>query len=312
MKNKPIGPIGDHEIKQLKIFKTVAECEGFAAAEAKLNISRPSISNHIAALEARLNMKLCKRGRGGFSLTEEGAIVYEQTCQLLNQISKFRSAVNNLVGSPAGTLKIALTDSLATDQRCQLADIIRQFSAVAPSVKLHFDVEEMTEMENKILNNQIDIAIIPYHRKIYGIEYFHLFTDRHYLYCGEGHALFDLPEKEITREKLNQYDLVHAGLTPHMEVYKQFFDMKASAVSYFFEARIPLLLSGQYIGFLPEAYAQPYVESGQLKVIGKSIKSFPLGVAVISKVTAQPSLARDMFIDIIKKTHALNEQIPPY
>ena len=43
-----IGQLGDYEIKQLKIFKTVVECGGFAAAETRLNISRPTISIHIA------------------------------------------------------------------------------------------------------------------------------------------------------------------------------------------------------------------------------------------------------------------------
>ncbi|CAH0527434.1 hypothetical protein CTH30272_01077 [Allocatenococcus thiocycli] len=46
----PIGHIGDYEIKQLKIFKVVADCGGFSAAETELNVSRSTISIHISAL----------------------------------------------------------------------------------------------------------------------------------------------------------------------------------------------------------------------------------------------------------------------
>ncbi|MCB1862544.1 MAG: LysR family transcriptional regulator, partial [Gammaproteobacteria bacterium] len=52
MSNAFLGQMGDYEIKQLKVFKTIVECGGFAAAETRLNISRSTISNHIANLES--------------------------------------------------------------------------------------------------------------------------------------------------------------------------------------------------------------------------------------------------------------------
>ena len=74
--NTALGQISDIELKQLRVFKAVVDCGGFAAAETTLNISRPNISNHIANLETRINLVLCKRGRAGFALTKEGAVVY--------------------------------------------------------------------------------------------------------------------------------------------------------------------------------------------------------------------------------------------
>ncbi|MDX1400274.1 MAG: LysR family transcriptional regulator, partial [Oceanospirillum sp.] len=63
MKKPSLGQISDYELKQLKLFKTVVESGGFTSAAAELNISRPTVSNHIASLESRLGMSLCKRGR---------------------------------------------------------------------------------------------------------------------------------------------------------------------------------------------------------------------------------------------------------
>ena len=67
-----LGQVGDYEIRLLKVFKTVVECGGFSAAETVLNISRSTISVHMANLEQRLKLKLCNRGRAGSALTMRG------------------------------------------------------------------------------------------------------------------------------------------------------------------------------------------------------------------------------------------------
>ena len=96
-----LGQLGDYEIKQLRIFKTIVECGGFSAAEAQLNISRPTISIHIANLESRLNLTLCKRGRGGFSLTEEGKVIYQQTQHLLEALEGLRPGITTQAAQEA-------------------------------------------------------------------------------------------------------------------------------------------------------------------------------------------------------------------
>ncbi|RTE64769.1 LysR family transcriptional regulator [Amphritea opalescens] len=307
-----LGQLGDIEIKQLKIFKSVVECEGFSAAEVELNISRPTISNHIAALEKRLNITLCKRGRAGFSLTPEGKVVFDQTTHLLHNLEQFRSTINNLGDNPAGKLRIALSDTFSTDPRFKLPAIIRHFYHRAPNVELQIEVEHMKVMEKMVLNNQLDIAIIPYHRKLEGLNYIHLFTDENYIYCGKDHPLFDLPKDQVTQTVINSYKLVHAGLKPHEEIYHQLSQMNLSVASYHYESRIAMLLSGCYISFLPQQIAQPYVIQGLLKAVAQDIKHFRLGVAVITKKSTQPNRARDMFIDSIKVIHKDAESAPPY
>ena len=299
MKNFSLGQIGDYEIKQLKVFKTVVDCGGFSAAETKLNISRPTISIHIANLESRLNLTLCKRGRAGFFLTEEGAVIYEQTKNLLELLEGFRNIINNLSTSPSGQLKIALSDAFSLDPRCRLSQIIKEFCQLAPDVELLTDVEHMNDMERKVLNDELDIAFIPYHRQLEGLNYIHLFTDNNYLYCGRDNPLYDLSEDEITEELINGSRLVHAGLKPHEEVYQQLSKMHLTGASYHYESRIAMVLSGQYICFLPEEIAKPYIASGELKAIATKSKYFSLGTAVISKKSTQPNRAKDLFIHTI-------------
>jgi len=311
-KKSSLGQLGDYEIKQLKVFKAVVECGGFSAAEAQLNISRPTISIHIANLESRLNLTLCKRGRGGFSLTAEGKVIYQQTQQLLDSLEGFRNTINNLSSSPSGKLWVSMSDTFANDPRTCLPEIIRAYAKEAPDVEITIDVVHMVDMERRVLKDELDIAFIPYHRKLDGLDYIHLFTDRCYLYCSKSNPLAAVPADQLTEQMLNDAPLVHAGLKPHEEVYEQISEMNLAAVSYHYETRIALIRSGLYASFLPENVAAPYVNSGELVVIAPSTKAYSLGAAAISKKSAQPNRARSLFLKTIRNIHAAAAQSAPY
>ena len=59
------------DLRLLKVFRTVVDSGGFAAAQSELNIGTSTISSHMATLEQRLGAKLCQRGRVGFQLTDK-------------------------------------------------------------------------------------------------------------------------------------------------------------------------------------------------------------------------------------------------
>ena len=300
-KNYSLGQVGDYEIKQLKVFKTVVDCGGFSAAETSLNIGRSTISLHISNLEARLNLVLCKRGRGGFSLTEEGIIIYEMTEKLLESLDAFRTTVNNLNASLTGQLRLALSDKVSLDPRSHFPELIQRFVSDAPEVSITTNVSSMSNIERMILNDEADIGFIPYHRKLDGLDYVHLYSDDCHLYCGKHHPLASLSEAEQV-EQADIYPATHAGLKPHEAVSEQISHMNLTAISYFYDSRLALILSGQYIGFLPEQYAQPYVDRGDILAVAPNSKSYTLGVAVICKKTTQPNKPRELFLRVLHQT----------
>ncbi|MDC1510275.1 LysR family transcriptional regulator, partial [Oceanospirillaceae bacterium] len=81
-----LNRLSDIDLRLLRIYKTVVEAGGFAAAEVELNISRAAISMAMSDLETRLGLRLCQRGRAGFSVTESGQRVYEAILQLFASI----------------------------------------------------------------------------------------------------------------------------------------------------------------------------------------------------------------------------------
>ncbi|MEJ6122906.1 LysR family transcriptional regulator [Vibrio sp. 2-Bac 85] len=292
----PVGQVGDYEIKQLKIFKTVADCGGFSAAETELNISRSTISIHISNLESRLHLTLCRRGRGGFSLSEEGQVVYDATVILLAGLEHFRNIINGLDDNLSGSLTILFSDTISLDQRADIPTVFRHFSEVASDVYLTSEVAKMAEIERQVLSEEADIGFIPYHRSLDGLEYQAIFTDNCYLYCSNECSLFSMFDDEISDDIINAFPVVYAGMKSQENVNGHLLNMNVKATAYNYDSRLALLLSGRYIGFLPESYAQSYVDAGKLKCLVKDQRFYRSKIMAITKKTSTVNRIRSLFI----------------
>lgn len=296
----PIGQIGDYEIKQLKIFKTVADCGGFSAAETELNISRSTISIHISNLESRLNLTLCRRGRAGFALTEEGSVVYDATIKLLGELEDFRNTINHLDTQLSGNLTVLFSDTISLDNRARIPDVFRKFSKLASEVYLTSEVARMTEIERLVMSEEADIGFIPYHRSLDGLEYQHIYSDHCYLYCSHDNPLFELSEEELSDEIIDGFPVVYAGMKTQENINGHLANMNLKATAYNYESRLALLLSSKFIGFLPENYAQPYVDAGELKTIAPDRRFYTLEIMAITKKTSTVNKVRSLFIKTLR------------
>lgn len=310
-----LGQVSDYEIRLLKVFKTVVECGGFSAAETELSIGRSTISIHISSLEERMGLRLCSRGRGGFSLTDEGQLVYSAMQQLFSSLEQFRSQVNTLHTRLTGELRIVVTDTVSLDPRAGLQQAIGRFSELAPEVHLALDVAPMTEIERQVLRGEADIGLIPYHRKLEGLNYHPIYQDLCHLYCADSHPLFALSdragdsaeEREETRNELRQLlpeqKIVHAGIHTNSEVVGQLSGLNRFASAYFYEARLTMILSGHYLGFMPDEFVRPWVESGQLRAVLPEEKYYRLAVAAITSPGKTRARARDLFMAVVEDIH---------
>lgn len=294
-----LGQVGDYEIKQLKVFVAVVHCGGFSAAETELNITRSTISIHITNLESRLNLVLCRRGRGGFSLTEEGKVIYDATIKLFAELEGFRSTVNNLNSTLSGDLRLLFSDTVSGDTRLQLPALINRLYDQAPDVYINIDVASMSEIEQKVINNEAEVGFIPFHREIEGLEYIHLFTDTCLLYCHERHPLYHVPEEELTDEMIDSQASVQAGLKPHKDATQLFKTMDLRATAYYYETRLAIIRSGKYIGFLPEFYVANNACKSELRALKPKQRQYSLDSGAIVRKTSRPNKAKNLFLTLL-------------
>ena len=295
-----LGQVGDYEIRLLKVFKTVVECGGFSAAETVLNISSSTISVHMANLEHRLKLKLCSRGRSGFSLTEEGAIIYESVRRLFSQLEDFRSTVNALHVQLSGELKLVASDTISLDDRCHFPQVLGEFCRQAPDVFLQFETAPMNDIERMILNGEVDVGFIPYHRKLDGLIYQPLYEETCYLYCSDRHPLFNELDDELIRQGLKNCRSVQAGIQSNPDVAMQMAGLAKAATAYYYETRATMILSGAYVGYLPEHYADRWIAEGKLRMLLPAERCYKLGIAAITHQFGRLNKPRDFFMRLLQ------------
>jgi len=260
-----LGRVTDVDLRLLHVFQTVVNCGGLSAAEIDLGIGRSTISTHIAELEGRLGTRLCQRGRGGFSLTARGKGIYEASLALMKSLDDFRLEINSGDDVMTGDLSVGIADNVIWDRDARLSEVFREFSAVASEVDLTVYILSPDEIEQRLLTGRLHIGIAPQMHEITGLAFEPLFDEVNYLYCGRGHPLFDVPDKEITTADLVRSQYVKKGYAVNSKLQQANSSMGKRVIGFHVEAFAMLILSGRYIGFLPEDYAAVWESKGELR-----------------------------------------------
>jgi LysR family transcriptional regulator for bpeEF and oprC len=98
----------------LRVFCTVVDAGGFRRAADRLGISTASVTNHIAALEARFRVKLLHRTTRSMSLTDEGRQCYESAARLLAEVHDLEHLLRRSTTAPSGLLRVDLPGIIGT------------------------------------------------------------------------------------------------------------------------------------------------------------------------------------------------------
>ena len=285
--------VQDADIKLLRVFVTIVNCGGFSAAQSVLNLGQSTISEYMNRLETRLGVKLCLRGRAGFSLTEPGERAYKAAQQLLRSVEEFRLEVAGLTETLQGELRIGLIDNTITNAEFRFVDAVRKFNNLAKNVRIDIEVHSPHELEQHILDGWLHTAISPFPVKIPGIDYEEIFTESHNVYCGIGHPLFN---GDVTKEKISKSQIVVHSY--EHEVDLQLLKAGApSAVVDNMEAEALLIMTGRYIGFLPSHYAEHWVKRRELKPLMPEKLHYDSPFYLITKSGVYQSQVMRAFLD---------------
>jgi DNA-binding transcriptional LysR family regulator len=290
------GRIADTDIRLLRIFRTVVECGGFAAAEADLNISRAAISMAISDLETRLSLKLCLRGRAGFSLTDQGSEVFVAVLQLLSALEDFKTQVNGIHAQLKGELNIGITDNLITMPKTLITNALRDLKIEGPEVRLNIRMSPPGEIEIAILDGQLHVGVVPILKPLSGLEYIPLYEEESLLYCSDKHPLFMLPESEIEQVDLGGYDAVLPTYAQRTDIRSQNLQLKGTASASDREGIAFLILTGQYIGYLPIHFAERWLMQGRVRALLPRKLNYLSHYGVITRKSARPNRILDSFL----------------
>jgi DNA-binding transcriptional LysR family regulator len=296
------GQLSDSDIRLLRIFRGVVESGGLSAAEVELNMSVAAVSMGIGDLEKRLGLKLCQRGRAGFALSDEGAQVYQAVLQVLAALENFRTEVNSIHAHLRGELNIGITDNLVSmSDHMRVTNSLAALRVRGPEVRINIRMMPPAEIEKNVLDGRMHIGVIPALRPLAGLEYLALYSEATRLYCGHNHVLFGQGEEALKPATvLAEAAVLATGVLPESaRAFTQ--DMQGAATATDREGIAFLILSGEYIGFLPQHYAQRWVDEQRMRELLPAHFCYQTPYAAITRKGARPNLVLQTYLEELRR-----------
>lgn len=140
-------------LNAMELFVRVVETGSFSAVAREMNMSQPTVSKQLAALEAGLNTRLLNRSTRQLSLTEAGASYYEASKRILDGVREAESNLGRLQGSLNGLLRI--NSSIALGQM-HLAALIIKFQRQHSGLQIDLQLQDRFV---DLVEEGIDVAI---------------------------------------------------------------------------------------------------------------------------------------------------------
>lgn len=291
--------VSNPDLHLLRVFAAVVEAGGFSAAQISLNVAQSTISTQMTDLETRLGMRLCNRGRTGFSLTDDGRAVYEAAQELFRAVGDFKTKINDRRGGLAGALRLAFADALMGGPDLRLEEAVSRFVTAAPDVELEVNMANPLDIEQGVLSGRYHAGVHTFPNHAPGLAYTTLFAERQTLFCGKGHPLFDAPAgklKPAEIEALPYARRTYYGGTLQTGAFRPK-NTAASADS--MEALTMLILSGEMTGHLPAEWAEGGHVRARLRALLPERFSYDSSFEAVVKTGAQHDKLVRSFLECV-------------
>ncbi|MEI9925146.1 MAG: LysR substrate-binding domain-containing protein [Bradyrhizobium sp.] len=126
-------------LKSLEVFAKTAAAGSFSAAGRAMGISQTMVTKHIAALEARLGVKLFHRSTRRLSITDAGRSYLEASERILTDMDAIEAAISSDRIEPRGLLRLNAPVSFGTRW---IASLLTEFAKLHPYVTVELSLND--------------------------------------------------------------------------------------------------------------------------------------------------------------------------
>ncbi len=140
-------------LQVMQMFVRVVETGSFSKAAKEFMTTQPTVTKQIAAIEARLKVRLLHRNTRGVSVTESGSLYYERCKLIVHDVAEADNAVRTRQGQAQGVLRIGT--SVAFGRRI-VVPLALEFMSLHPEVQVDLFFEDRY---SDLVAMGIDVAI---------------------------------------------------------------------------------------------------------------------------------------------------------
>jgi len=125
--------------EDLRFFYTISTQASLSAAARKLNVTPPTVTQRLQAIEAKLNVKLVQRQARGISLTEEGSLLKNKAQTILDDIDQLHTLMDNKRNLINGTLKVLAPLGFGNDY---IAPLVGEFQQQHTNLTVELELSD--------------------------------------------------------------------------------------------------------------------------------------------------------------------------
>jgi DNA-binding transcriptional LysR family regulator len=145
------------DVTRLRVLVAVARYGSVTAAARALNYAQPSVSHHLARLEAETGTKLIQRAGRGIRLTDAGRLLAERAAEVIGRLDAAENELAAYTGLRAGRLRLAAFPSALGTIVPAAAAMLRGHQH---SVDLRLTEAEPPEALRMLRAGYVDVALV--------------------------------------------------------------------------------------------------------------------------------------------------------
>src|SRR6202050_11772 len=153
------------DVTRLRVLVAVARYGSVTAATRALNYAQPSVSHHLARLEAETGIKLIQRAGRGIRLTDAGRLLAERAVEVIGRLDAAENELAVFTGLRAGRLRLAAFPSALSTIVPTAAAILQERH---PSAALPLTEAGPPEAVRMLRAGYVDVALVFRHEAAEG------------------------------------------------------------------------------------------------------------------------------------------------
>ncbi|WP_026375490.1 LysR family transcriptional regulator [Aestuariibacter salexigens] len=253
-----LNRLQESDIKLLRVFYAVASCNGFTAAEPVLRMQRPNISAAIKKLEERLDLVLCHRGRGGFQMTKEGEVVFQETKRIFNAFDNFVFNLKSLHDDYSGHITLVLMAGLPLSMHLAVSKAVKSTMKKFDDIHVNIQTRLYNEVEHVALSGECHLVLSTYDMVKPESVTFHPvgIGCKGRLYCGPTHPLAKYREGLPGDVKIEDHPAIGISGLSSANYIQNDKRLSIQTFSDSYDVCMSAIMTGEYVGLLPDYIAK--------------------------------------------------------
>ncbi len=173
-------------LHQLRIFATVAQLRSYSRAAEALILSQPGVSLQVRALEKSLGTPLFEKTGHGLRLTEAGSELLNYSERIFGLLDETQAVIEELGAAKRGAVRVGASTTAGI---YIVPRALGGFHRQNPAVKLTLDVVNRFTVADRLLRDEVDLAVMGLIEDAHDLEVERFVTNELVVIASPRHPL---------------------------------------------------------------------------------------------------------------------------